>query len=448
MNITLPHNYEPREYQKPFYNCLSQGYKRGVAVWHRRAGKDKTMLNLTIKEMFKRVGNYYYFFPKYKQARKALWDGIGKDGFPFMGHFPDEIIQKKNDQEMKITTKNGSLFQLIGTDRIDDNVGTNPVGCIYSEYSLHDPDAWNFMRPILRENDGWALFNFTPRGVNHGHEIYNTALANEKWFCELRDISNTGVLTEKDMQEERAEGMSENLIQQEYYCDFTVSSDDILIPLESVAKAYGKNIHVSQYMHSAKIMGVDVGYGGDPTRYITRQGLASWDLKEIREPDTKYIANRIAIDLNKAAEQDSPYDAVFIDHSYGFAVVERLNELGYKNVKAVFFGEKAGKPERFANKRCEMWYSIREWLEGGGCIPESNLLKQDLTTPTYWTNKKDQIMIMEKKKMKEDLGRSPDSGDALGLTFAYPVKPKIMGMRPQTVRKKKKSNYQVFKHVG
>jgi len=436
MKVTLPFNYTPREYQKPFYNALSQGYKRGVAVWHRRAGKDKTMLNLTIKEMFKRVGNYYYFFPTYKQGRKIMWDGIGKDGFPFMKHFPAEIIHKKNEQEMKITAKNGSMFQIIGTDRIDDNVGTNPVGCIYSEYSLQDQNAWNFMRPILRENGGWALFNFTPRGLNHGHEIYQTALRNDDWFCERRTVEDTGVLTPEDIQNERNEGMSESLIQQEYYCDFTVSSDDILIPLDLINMAYGKEMHISQYNYAAKIMGVDVGYGGDATQYITRQGLASWGLTEIREPDTKYIANRIAIDMNKAIEEKNPYDAVFIDHAYGFAVVERLKEFGFDNVRAVFFGSSAGKKLRFANKRCEMWYNIREWIESGGCIPKSELLKQDLSTPTYWQNQKDQIMIMPKDKMKKEIGRSPDSGDALGLTFAYPVQRKME-------IKRSRSNYNV-----
>jgi len=33
---------------------------------------------------------------------------------------------------------------------------------------LQDPRAWDFIRPILAENGGLAVFNFTPRGANHG----------------------------------------------------------------------------------------------------------------------------------------------------------------------------------------------------------------------------------------------------------------------------------------
>ena len=28
-----------------------------------------------------------------------------------------------------------------------------------------------YLRPILVENEGWALFIYTPRGRNHGHAI-------------------------------------------------------------------------------------------------------------------------------------------------------------------------------------------------------------------------------------------------------------------------------------
>ena len=73
----------------------------------------------------------------------------------------------ENVTEMKIKLKNGSLFQVVGTDNIDSVVGTNPIVCVFSEYSLQDKRAWEFIRPILRENDGIAIFIYTPRGKTH-----------------------------------------------------------------------------------------------------------------------------------------------------------------------------------------------------------------------------------------------------------------------------------------
>lgn len=223
MNITIPFNYHPRPYQAPLYNCISNGFKRAVAVWHRRAGKDKTLLNLLVAQAFKRVGVYYYLFPTYQQGRKVLWDGIDRNGFRYMDHIPESLRANTNQAEMKIKLKNGSLIQIVGTDNIDSVRGTNPIGCVFSEYSLQDPGAWDVIRPILAENDGWAVFNYTPRGRNHGFLLYDMAKSNPEWFSELLTVDDTGAVSKDIVQAERESGMSEEMVQQEFYCSFEAS---------------------------------------------------------------------------------------------------------------------------------------------------------------------------------------------------------------------------------
>ena len=218
--ITLPHNYQPRTYQLPLLAALDGGCKRAVAVWHRRAGKDKTLVAWLAKRAFERVGTYYYLFPTYSQGRKILWDGMDGGGFPFVSHFPDAIVAGRDKQLMQLRLTNGSIVQVIGTDNIDSIVGTNPVGCVFSEYALQDPIAWDLLRPILRENGGWAVFDYTPRGHNHGFDLYEMARTNPDWYVSLLNIEDTGVLTLADIEAERREGMDEELIQQEYYCSF------------------------------------------------------------------------------------------------------------------------------------------------------------------------------------------------------------------------------------
>ena len=167
MQITIPHLFQPREYQLPIFKAIDNGYKRIIQVWHRRAGKEKTDINIVAKKIFERVGAYYYIFPTYNQGKKILWNGADKEGTRFLDHFPEATRKRNVGNEMFIEFKNGSTFQVVGSDNIDSIVGTNPLGVVFSEYSLQDPQAWDYIRPILAENDGWAIFNFTPRGDNH-----------------------------------------------------------------------------------------------------------------------------------------------------------------------------------------------------------------------------------------------------------------------------------------
>lgn len=229
LEITIPFNFQPRDYQLPFLKAFDSGKKRLIQVWHRRTGKDKTDLNLTIREMTRVVGAYYYFFPTYNQGKKILWDGIDKDGFRYIHHFPNELIEGQvNNSEMKIKFKNGSLFQVIGTDNIDSVVGTNPRGCVFSEYSLQNPRAWSLIRPILAENGGWAVFNFTPRGKNHAYKLLKMAEQDPKnWFHETLTADDTKILSpeilEQEQREMRAQYGDDSLFLQEFYCSFTAA---------------------------------------------------------------------------------------------------------------------------------------------------------------------------------------------------------------------------------
>lgn len=225
--IRVPFNYTPREYQLPILRAMDSGIKRAAWVAHRRSGKDKTCLNIVIKKMLERVGTYFYVFPTYSQAKKVIWSGIDKEGSPFLAHFPKDLIEgKPNDTEMRIKLKNGSIFQLVGSDNVDSIVGTNPVGVVFSEYSLQDPNAWAYLRPILAENDGWAIFVYTPRGENHGYDLYELAKNDPAWYCQLDPATKTKAIPPEVLEQERREIIrlygDDAFYQQEYECNFTV----------------------------------------------------------------------------------------------------------------------------------------------------------------------------------------------------------------------------------
>ena len=78
---------------------------------------------------------------------------------------------------------------------------------------------------------------------------------------------------------------------------------------------------------------------------------------------------------------------------------------------------------KYANMRSYMWGRMRDWLPRGS-IDDTPALEQDLTGPGYTHNRQDQLLLESKEHMKKRALASPDDGDALALTFAFPVSPK------------------------
>jgi phage terminase large subunit len=230
MDLTIPHEWAPRKYQLPLWSFLEGGGKRAAAVWHRRAGKDLFALNWCATASVQRPGVYWHLFPTYNQGRKIAWDGFTKAGRRFIDHIPEQLVSAKNNTEMKLTLKTGGVYQVVGTEDPDRLVGANPVGCIFSEYSLQDPRAWDMIRPILAENEGWAVFIYTARGKNHGWKLLElarkeVALAKKearpsRWFAEVLTVTDTQAVPAATIEQERADGMPEELIQQEFFCSF------------------------------------------------------------------------------------------------------------------------------------------------------------------------------------------------------------------------------------
>lgn len=229
-DVVLPYKWTPRSYQIRAWRHF-QGNRegaRGVCVWHRRAGKDLFAINLISTKIPERVGTYWHLLPTYKQGRAIVWNGFTRDGRKFLDHFHPDLVTDKNSTEMRVKFMNGSNYQVVGTDDINSLVGTNPIGCVFSEYSLHDPGAWDYIRPILAENGGWALFIYTARGKNHGYTLLELAKKNKKWFSEVlvagdhgtKREDGTSVISDQVIQDERDAGMPEEMIQQEFFCSF------------------------------------------------------------------------------------------------------------------------------------------------------------------------------------------------------------------------------------
>jgi phage terminase large subunit len=223
--VQLPNNWRPRGYQRDSWLALERGVLRAYLCWHRRAGKDDVPLHWTACSAMQRKGNYWHMLPQASQARKAIWEAVN----PHTGRrrideaFPAPLRARTRDNEMAITFKNGSTWQVVGSDNFDALVGSTPIGLTFSEYPLANPRAWALMRPMLLENGGWAIFNGTPRGRNHAHALFQAHRNDPSWFCQELGADQTGVFTPDQLEQERRDliaeyghQLGENMFQQEY----------------------------------------------------------------------------------------------------------------------------------------------------------------------------------------------------------------------------------------
>ena len=227
--IRIPNNWAPRDYQMNVWRYLERGGKRAICVWHRRAGKDDVCLHWAAASMIDKPATYWHMLPAFSQGRKAIWTAVN----PHTGKrrideaFPHELRVNTNESEMFIRFKNGSTWQVVGSDRYDAAVGSSPAGITFSEWALSNPSAWAYLAPIVIENDGWALFITTARGRNHAKSMLDMAQSRDDWFSEVLPVNVTGAMSEEAVEQQRVEYMgifgkeaADALIDQEYYCSF------------------------------------------------------------------------------------------------------------------------------------------------------------------------------------------------------------------------------------
>ncbi|MHC4984328.1 MAG: hypothetical protein ACYTF6_14325 [Planctomycetota bacterium] len=212
------------------------------------------------------TGVYWHMLPTATQARKVIWLGIDAKGRRIIDQaFPPEIRKRVNDNEMMIELVNGSIVQIVGSDNFDSLVGANPRGIIFSEYSIANPKAWTYLRPILRENGGFAIFIFTPRGHNHGHRLYLNACKSDNWYTELLTVEDTKredgspVISVEDVEEEIREGMDPDEAQQEFFCSFEGGLKGAYFTQEVSEIRKNRLIHVPNDPHARSITAWDLG---------------------------------------------------------------------------------------------------------------------------------------------------------------------------------------------
>ena len=188
-----------------------------------------------------------------------------------------------------------------------------------------------------------------------------------------------------------------------------------LISTDAVEKAM--KFQAEGFEMLPKLMGVDVArFGENSSTICIRQGRKVSEIEVLPKMDLMQTAHHVAEVINR----ERPLQT-FVDGSgIGAGVVDRLRQLNY-SVADINGGNQSLNP-RFLNKRAEMWWTGKEYIEGGGAeLPKDSRLAEELTSTEYDYTDKGRIRLERKSDIQDKYGFSPDRADALMLTFAYPV---------------------------
>lgn len=187
-----------------------------------------------------------------------------------------------------------------------------------------------------------------------------------------------------------------------------------LISTEAVEKAMKFEAEGFEYL--PLIMGVDIArFGENSSTICMRRGRKVMEIEVLPKQDLMQTAHHVA----EAIKRERPA-MVFMDESgIGAGVVDRLRQLNF-SVTGVNGGNQSLNP-RFLNKRAEMWWEMKEFIEGACELPPDHKLREELTCVEYDFTDKGRIRLDRKSDISDQYGFSPDRADALALTFAYPI---------------------------
>ncbi len=405
----------PRPWQQTVLSSLN---RFNVLVVHRRGGKTVLSIVSLIDAALsttKPEARYAYVAPFRSQAKAVAWTYLKR----YATKIPGTVV---NEGELWIELPNKAQIRLYGADNADALRGIYLDGVVLDEVADMRPDIWGeIIRPLLTDRLGWALFIGTPRGMNLFSEIFYGAQGKQDWYAGLYTVYDTQAISASEVEAAKREMASEQFAQ-EFLCDFSAGNESALLSMSIIeaACARQKGLKEEDFSFASKILGVDVARQGDDKSVIfRRQGLATWNPISMKGADSMIVAGRVA----KEIDEWKP-DAVFIDGSggYGAGVIDRLRQLGHRCTEVQFGGRALD--DRFSNKRSEIWWLMAEWLKCSGTIPNIPSLKLDLCAPTYTHANAAGKMALEAKDHIKGRGLpSPDEGDALALTFSFPVSP-------------------------
>jgi len=161
------------------------------------------------------------------------------------------------------------------------------------------------------------------------------------------------------------------------------------------------------------VIGVDIARkGGDPTTIYVRRGRSIMVYESHDEMDIDILGPI----LGNMMLSYRP-DFVNVDSTgHGSWLPDALKAYGIP-VHAINFASVASDPEKYANKRTELYGLAEDYFIDGGGIPNNPTLIQELESSFYIPNKKNIAQMISKDDIRKIINRSTDHADGFCLTL-------------------------------
>lgn len=408
----------------------SELYRFFVLEWARRHRKTTAAINLLIRECVERSRTIStYVAPYLAQAREIVWD----DPEMLFAYLPSqhEIRWEKNESKLHIRFANGSLFRVVGADKIDRRRGLNTHRLVLDEWASMKQSIWDeIFQPIMAgedpKNPRKTIFCYTPKGTNHATTQFDWVTCQDEigqtlptegvaaklrlgWWAS-RIINDATQFLSQEFLEMAQERWPKAVYDQEINCARVTDEELTLITSAMVEALKGYTVVTAEDRH---IVSCDPSLGGDlcPILYI-KNGRVE-DERLLRERNSMIITGEIIAMGTKHKCKHFVVDSTGI--SVGKAIVDRMAEQGYADVYGFESAGQASDPARFANLKAEAWFYMAEQVHQHN-IPyiEDQQTRQDVCSVRYRvSDSRGRLILQPKEETKKLLGRSPDKGDAL-----------------------------------
>jgi len=362
-----------------------------------------------------------YLWPEiHKWARKLKWDVIGREPYNERTELLSRSLKLKTGEAFALASNQSDLIE---------GAHAEQLLYLFDEAKTIPDETWNSAEGAFSTGDCYWLAISTP-GEPQGkfYNIHTRKRGNEDWNARhvtLTDSIKAGRINESWADQRRLDWGEESAVfQNRVLGEFAVSEEDSVIPLAHIEMAIERWFEWDEADKpgDCNVFGVDVGRGGDKSVYALRFDDAIDTLRRDNSKDTMQVTGKVIGIFRANPSAKAVIDVIGV----GAGVVDRARELGYQ-VDAFSAGASAsGKTDKsgelqFADIRSAAWWNLRELLAPDSgreiALPPDDLLIGDLTAPKWRVVSGGKIKVESKDKIRERIGRSTDSADAVIQAF-------------------------------
>lgn len=425
--------------------AFDNGARYLILEWHRRARKTTLAINLLIRECCRNPkSKYVYVAPTQVWARNVVWDDPTMiwDAMPLQ----EEISWKPHGQKMLITFGNGSMLKICGSDDPDTSRGIDASGVVLDEWPLHKAKVWTqVFRPIIAGDPipgathaRWAMFLYTPKGINHATLMFNIAACVEseaqlptrgkatrfkdEWFASRLTADESGIIARSELDKMLAEVADGTLTQAEYdqemQCRRVTDEERTLITsamLDRLIATFQLRARTPQL--SYRIVAIDPAFGGD---ICAIKGIENNEIKfekNVHLTLTSEVCAEAKIMAKGLGTKNFIVDCI----GSGKGVADGLvADAANYNVQYFDSAAKAEGSDLFANLKAQAVYWVAQKIRKCEVWPIKSIetRRQLVALSRYKVQQASGKMIMlPNDEVKKNIGCSPDQG----LCYIYGI---------------------------